>query len=147
MLDCSDWTQEIVQHHCIHGRGNENMLTADAIVGSGRVPPSSGGNDKLKPVASSCECGGPALDLLPGAIAVPVGSGPGGGNARVAIALLVGRGPGGAAAMPVSDTVARDRQSRPSRTCVRCLFRVCWCRRVHRTPSRPSPAASLLLRP
>ena len=35
-------------------------------------------NDKLNPAASSCECGGPALDLLQGAIAVPVGRGPGG---------------------------------------------------------------------
>jgi hypothetical protein len=105
MLDRSDWTQAIVQHHCIQGRGIGNMLTAESMVGSGRVPPRGGGNDKLNPAESSCECGGPALDLLPGAIAVPVGSGPGGGNARVAIALLVRRGPGGAAAMPVSDSV------------------------------------------
>ena len=42
------------------------MLTAEAIVGSGTVPPRGGGNDKLNPAASSCECGGPAPDLFPG---------------------------------------------------------------------------------
>ena len=54
------------------------MLTVEAIVGSGRVPPRGDGNDKLNPVASSCECSGLALNLLPGAIAVLLGAGPAG---------------------------------------------------------------------
>ena len=49
----------------------------------------SRGNDKLNPAVFSRECGGPALDMLPGAFAIPVGRGPGG----AANALDVGRGP------------------------------------------------------
>ena len=91
----SDWTQEIVQQHCIQGRVIENMLTAKAIGGSGTVPPRGGGNNKLNPALvlanrtrRSFECGGPALDLLPGVIAVAVVRGPGG----VMPELLLGAG-------------------------------------------------------
>ena len=66
------------------------MLIAEAIVGSGTVPPRGGGNDKLNPVASSCECCGPALDLLQGAIAVPVGREPGGATPESPLRLMLG---------------------------------------------------------
>ncbi len=80
------------------------MLTAEAIVGSGTVPL---GNDKLNPSTSSCECGRPALDLLPVSL-LPRG----GGNdklnppavstaglclicCRVSLRFLLGAGPAG----------------------------------------------------
>ena len=54
------------------------MLSAEAIVGSGTVPPSGGGNDKLNSASISFECGGPALDLLPCFTVSHVRRGPGG---------------------------------------------------------------------
>jgi hypothetical protein len=75
------------------------MLTAEAIGGSGTVPPKGGGNNKLNPalVPASCtrrsfECGGPALDLLPGVIAVAVVRGPGGVTPESPLHLLLGAG-------------------------------------------------------
>ena len=88
-----------MQQHCIQGR-----VTAKAIGGSGTVPPRGGGNNKLNPALvpasrtrRSFECGGPALDLLPGVIAVAVVRGPGG----VTPELLLGAG------------LAKQCQSRP----------------------------------
>ena len=60
------------------GQDIGNMLSAEAIVESGTVPPSGGGNDRLISASISFECGGPALDLLPCFTVSHVRRGPGG---------------------------------------------------------------------
>ena len=75
----------------LHSGQGQTCSPPKAIGGSGKVPPRGGGNNKLNPAlvpASSFECGRPALDLLPGVIAVAVVRGPGG----VTPELLLGAG-------------------------------------------------------